>query len=348
MEGRTNLGTITNIFFRCDDLYEKSKVGAGRHYNFASIRASGGAAGAMVCQDDRRHFSYHTPSPPRSDLVQELRAVTGLDIHPEIVFVSAWEQNMLVASRHAEGRVLLVGDSNHVFIPAGGLGMNTGIGDAHNLAWKLAGAIQGWGGPHLVTSYETERNPVARRNLAAVQHAVNGVVEWRAAWSAKALENSARGRAAMGDFVRFVEPRMRLVYEMTGTELGYRYSSAIVAEEGGTPPSDEAYIYQPTTWPGAHLPHMWLEPGISVYDRLAPGFTLLVFDGAPGKTAELEGAFRARGAPLNVFEISNPSIRGIYGRDFLLLRPDLHVAWRGNSLPESAEALVDLALGFAG
>jgi hypothetical protein len=174
------------------------------------------------------------------------------------------------------------------------------------------------------------------------------VVEWRTAWTPTALENSPGGRAALADFIRFTEPRLRRVYEMTGTELGYRYGSTIVAEESGTPPPDEAYVYRPTTWPGAHLPHMWLTSGVSVYDRLVPGFTLLALKGGRDVVAELKAAFQRRGAPLNVVELSDPSIRAIYNRDYLLVRPDLHVAWRGDALPENPAALADLVLGFTG
>lgn len=347
MEGKDQLGTITNIFFRCDDLYEKSRVGAGRHYNFAAVGASGGAAGALVCQDDRRHFSYHTSSPPTSNLVEELRKLTGLDIHPEILFVSPWVQSMLVAQRHAEGRVFLAGDSNHAFIPAGGLGMNTGIVDAHNLAWKLTGAIQGWGGPQLLESYAVERGAVARRNMEAVLHAVSGVVEWRSAWNPKALERSAAGSAALAAFVRFAEPRMRCVYEMHGTELGYRYESAIVAAEPGDPPPDDAYRFRPTTWPGAHLPHMWLQPDVAVYDRMGAGFTLLRLGGTRADTSALEMAFRKHGAPLNEIALSDPTIREVYERDLLLVRPDLHIAWRGNDAPADAVALAARTLGHS-
>lgn len=345
MEGSNQLGTITNIFFRCDEFYEKSRIGAGRHYNFAAVGASGGAAGALVCQDDRRHFSYHTPSPPTSDLAEELRRLTGLDIRPEILFVSPWAQSMQVAARHGDGRVFLAGDSNHAFIPAGGLGMNTGIGDAHNLAWKLAGAVQGWGGPHLLGSYATERSHVARRNLAAVQHAVDGVVEWRSKWNPRALENSQDGRALLAEFVRFTEPRMRRVYEMHGTELGYRYRSAIVEEEEGVAPADDSYVFRPTTWPGAHLPHMWLADDVAVYDRLGIGYTLLRLGGTRTDTGTLEKAFTERGAPLSVLEIADASVRRVYDRDLLLVRPDLHVAWRGNETPPHAAALADRALG---
>lgn len=345
MEGREQLGTITNIFFRCDELFDKSSIEAGRHFNFASVSASGGAAGALVCQDDRRHFGYHTPTPPTGDLVRELRLLTGLDINPEILFVSPWVQNMLVAERHREGRVFLVGDANHIYVPAGGLGMNTGIGDAHNLAWKLAALLSGWGGSRLAESYAIERSHVARRNLAAVQYAVDGVIEWRSAWNPIALQDTPGGRAARAAFVKMAEPRMRRVYEMHGTELGYRYRSSLISEEPGVPPHDDSYEYHPTTWPGAHLPHVWLRPGFAMYDSVGLGFSLLRLGGTTADTSELEQAFRSMGAALQIHEIADPQIRRVYERDLILLRPDLHVSWRGDEAPGDPAALAARSLG---
>ena len=346
MEGRENLGTVTNIFFRCDELFDKSSIKAGRHFNFASVGASGGSAGALVCQDDRRHFAYHTQTPPTADLVGELRRLTGLDIHPQILFVSPWVQNMLVAQRHREGRVFLVGDANHVYIPAGGLGMNTGIGDAHNLAWKLAALVRGWGGPRLAESYDAERNPVARRNLTAVQTAVQGVIEWRSAWDPIALRDTPAGRAARAAFLEMAEPRMRRVYEMHGAELGYRYASSLVAAEDGIAPPQDVYAYRPTTWPGAHLPHVWLQPGRALYDDLGLGFSLLRLGGKVCDTTALERAFASIGAPLAVHTIPDPRIHSVLERDLVLVRPDLHVAWRGDALPGNPAAIAARAAGF--
>ncbi len=344
MAGAAKLGTVTNVFFRSDDLFEHTSIPPGRHYCFAGLTAEGGAAGVLIVQDDRKHFAYHTRTLPAGDLAEELRRLTGLDIEPEILHAGQWEQHMLVAERHGEGRVLLAGDANHIYIPAGGLGMNTGIGDAVNLGWKLAAVLRGWGGPALLESYGTERGAVARRNVAAVGHAVEGVVQWRGIPITEEIRRGTEaGRRMRTAFAAAAEPLNRRVYEMHGTDLGYRYDSPVIAGEPGAPPPDDSYHYQPTTWPGAHLPHVWLRPGLALYDVLGPGFTLLRFGSVD--SSALEAAFARLGAPLQILQIDNAGIREVLQRDLVLTRPDLHVAWRGDELPADVAALARKVAG---
>jgi hypothetical protein len=277
-------------------------------------------------------------------LAEEIRRLTGLDIQPEILHAGQWVQHMLVAERHSAGRVFLAGDSNHIFIPAGGLGMNTGIGDAINLGWKLAAVLRGWGGAGLLESYHDERGAVARRNLAAVAHAVDGVRQWRGIPITDEIRrDTPAGRTMREAFVTKAEPLNRRVYEMHGTDLGYRYVSPVIAEELGTPPEDDSYHYQPTTWPGAHLPHVWIESGVALYDLMDSGYTLLRLGAAHG--AALEAAFAEQHVPLEILDINNPAIRDVFQRDLVLVRPDLHVAWRGDHLPPDVPALVAQVTG---
>ncbi len=346
MEGRAQLGTVTNVFFCSDDLYEKAKVPAGRHYCFAGLGAGGGAAGTLIVQDDRKHFAYHTITPPTGDLADELRRLTGLDIEPEILHAGQWVQHMMVAERHSEGRVFLAGDANHIFIPAGGLGMNTGIGDAVNLAWKLAAVLQGWGGPELLKTYDIERGAVARRNLSAVAHAVEGVAKWRGTPISNEIRlDTPEGVSMREAFRQLAEPLNRRVYEMVGADLGYVYRSSIVLNESGEKPPDDHYAYHPTTWPGAHLPHVWLKPGVALYDFLGTGFTLLRLGNPAQDGAPLAKAFKDKKVPFEIIDIDIASIREVFQRNLILVRPDLHVVWRGNVLPQNAEQLVDIAIG---
>jgi 2-polyprenyl-6-methoxyphenol hydroxylase-like FAD-dependent oxidoreductase len=348
MEGTAQLGAVTNVFFRCEDLFEKAKVPPARHYCFAGLGAGGGAAGTLIVQDDRRHFAYHTVSPPTGDLAEEIRRLTGLDIQPEILHAGTWVQHMLIAERHSQGRVFLAGDANHIYIPAGGLGMNTGIGDAINLGWKLAAMVQGWGGAGLVESYHDERGAVARRNIAAVAHALDGVRQWRGKPISEDIRrDTAAGRRMRENFVRETEPLNRRVYEMHGADLGYRYASPVICEEQGEPPADDTYRYQPSTWPGAHLPHVWVEPGVGLFDLLGPGYTLLRLCDHPADAAPLEAAFVKRQAPFEVRDIDSAAIRAVYQKNLVLVRPDLHVAWRGDDLPGDAAALAARVTGHA-
>jgi hypothetical protein len=105
--------------------------------------------------------------------------------------------------------------------------------------------------------------------------------------------------------------------------------------------------YVPTTWPGARLPHVWLRDGSAMQDRIGygHGFTLLRLGGERAQTDALEAAFARIGAPLQVLDIPEARVRDLYGRGLLLLRPDLHVAWRGNQAPPEPERLAALASG---
>lgn len=348
LEGRPQLGVITNIFFRCDDLLEKCKIGFGRHYCIAGVGAHGGAAGVIVVQDDMKHMAFHTQTPEGFDPVELLRDVSGLDIQPEILFTGNWSQHLVVAERHSVGRVFLAGDANHLYLPAGGLGMNTGVGDAANLGWKLEAVLKGWGGPGLLESYGAERSPVAWRNCEAAGWAVEGPIQWRQAFTAKVLEHSEEGRAARDAFVAIADPANRRVYEMHGADRGYSYRSGVIASEEGPAPETPITEYVPSAWPGAHLPHMWLGPDDALYDRLPDnGFTILVLGEDGDDMAPLADAIRGYGATVSVLRIGDPKLRAVYDRTFLLVRPDLHVAWRSDSAPADPAGIAAIVTGHA-
>jgi hypothetical protein len=105
--------------------------------------------------------------------------------------------------------------------------------------------------------------------------------------------------------------------------------------------------YQPTTWPGARLPHVWLGDGTSMADRIPDGFTILKLGGTKADAGGLERAIAARGAPVTVLDVPDAVARDIYGYDLVLTRPDLHVVWRGNAAPEDAAAIAAIATGHA-
>ncbi len=129
------------------------------------------------------------------------------------------------------------------------------------------------------------------------------------------------------------------------TRLGYRYvGSPIIREEPGGP-EHLFREYVPTTWPGARLPHVWLDGHVALQDRLGPGYTLLRL-GATGEDASaLQRSFAAYGAPFEVLDIADDAARDVCGYDLILLRPDLHIVWRGNRLPIEPNELAAIATG---
>jgi hypothetical protein len=233
----------------------------------------------------------------------------------------------------------------HLVIPTGGLGMNSGVGDAVDLSWKLAATLQGWGGPALLASYETERRQSGGRNVDASRHASRGRRAWRAAYKPNIRDNTPEGAETRANLTRIADVEQRKSNEMIGAELGYRYEgSPIVWPEAGEGPPHEFMKYVPTSWPGARLPHIWLEDGRALHDLIGEGYTLLRLAGAREGDA-LARAFAKYGAPLATLDIGSERARAVYGHDLLLLRPDLHVVWRGNRAPPDPAKLAALATG---
>jgi hypothetical protein len=245
--------------------------------------------------------------------------------------------------------VFIAGDAAHLVIPTGGLGMNTGVGDAIDLSWKLAATLGGWGGPHLLASYERERRPIGLRNVKASGAAMRGRLSWRAAWHPDARKDSPEGAAIRAEMARRFDVEQRKVTEILGIEAGYRYlGSPLVWPEAGDGPDPDNPRYVPTTWPGARLPHAWLDDGTALHDRMGPGYTLLRLGGTQADVSSLQRAVRALGAPLEVLDIPDRRVREIAGFDLLLVRPDLHVAWRANRLADDVGTIAAIATGRAG
>jgi hypothetical protein len=224
--------------------------------------------------------------------------------------------------------------------------MNTGVGDAVDLSWKLAATLAGWGGPQLLASYDGERRPIGQRNVKASRAAMTGRLGWRAAYHPNVRDHTPEGSATRAQMAALFDIQQRKVTEISGIEAGYRYvDSPIVWREPGDGPDPDNPRYTPTTWPGARLPHVWLSDGAALHDRLGPGYTLLRLGGTHADSSSLERSFLEVRAPLEVFDVACERARDIYQYDLLLVRPDLHVAWRGNELPRDAAKIAMVATG---
>jgi hypothetical protein len=282
---------------------------------------------------------------PGQDALQRLRDLIGFAVDLEILHEGDWKHHLLVADRYRNGRVLIAGDAAHLVIPQGALGMNTGIGDAVDLGWKLAATAQGWAGPALLESYGAERREVGLRNRAASGGAAEGVRRWRAACGPALREDTPAGAAMRAEVAALAAEGQPLGHEMVGIELGYRYTnSAIVASEAAAPDSG-VREYRPSATPGARLPHLWSASGAAVHDRLGPGFTLLDVGDVASDATALEQAMRALGAPFATLHLPEARLRAAYERRLLLVRPDLHVAWRGDALPADVAMLARQVAG---
>ena len=341
LQGEANLLQLRQALYRCDDLFERIPVGKGRHYHVADAHST-----FLIVQDSTRHFTLHSVVDSDDDMKTMFEQTVAMPVNYEMLSCAPWRQNLLLADRYGHGRVFLAGDAVHLVIPTGGLGMNSGVGDAIDLSWKLAATLKGWGGPALLASYEIERRQIGARNVEASRHASRGRRAWRSAYKPNIRDKTPEGAATRADLSRIADVEQRKSNEMIGAELGYRYAdSPIIFPEVGDAPETDFMKYVPTSWPGARLPHVWLADGTALHDRIGDGYTLLCLGGARANTGGLAEAFASFGAPFSLVEIAEERPRDIFGHDFLLLRPDLHVVWRGNRLLADPAKLAALATG---
>jgi len=277
-----------------------------------------------------------------TDIPALMRRAMGREVPYSIEEKSLWVRKRTVADRFADGRVFLAGDAAHAHPPNGGLGMNTGIQDSFDLGWKIAAVLDGWGDPALLESYDWERRPAAAR---ATQMSLDNYYRLTSAAPEPAIESPGPD----GDAVRNATGA-RLVAENEkswhpiGIHLGCVYQPSPIVVPDDTPvPADDTIDYVPTTIPGARAPHCWLEPGRSTLDLFGEGFVLLDFTRTD--TAPLEEAAARRRVPLTVRRIDHREAARLYERTLVLVRPDGHVAWRGDSLADDPLSLVDRIRG---
>jgi 2-polyprenyl-6-methoxyphenol hydroxylase-like FAD-dependent oxidoreductase len=327
----------------CDGLFDYVPIGKGRHYHIADNHAT-----QLIVQDSTRHFTLHSIVNTDAEMIDMFKTVIGVPVPFETLYVGEWKQNLLLAESYGEGRVFIAGDAAHLVIPTGGLGMNSGAGDAIDLSWKLAAVLAGWGGPKLLPAYTAERRKVGDLNVQASRYATLGRRKWRSMWRPDIRDNTADGVAARAALTRVADIEQRKSNEMTGAELGYHYfGSPIVWPEDGEGPQYDFVEYFPSTWPGVRLPHTWLTDGTAMQDRIGydRGFTMLRLGRSHADVSTLEQAFAGYRAPLRVLDVPDAEPREVYGYDLILLRPDMHVAWRGNRLPDDAAKLAAIVTG---
>ena len=344
LQGESRL-ELRQALFQSDELFDRIPIGHGRHYHIADDLNS-----FLIVQDDKRHFSLHASVESDEEMPKLFERIVGFPVEYKTLYIGKWVQRLMVAERYGLGRVFLAGDSAHLVIPTGGLGMNTGHGDAVDLAWKLAGTLHGWGGPELLRSYEAERRPIGLRNVEASKRAANGRRAWRSKWVPEITEESERGQRARNQLAEVADREQRWSNDLYGIELGYRYiDSLVIWPFEGEAPDPNSFEYQPTTAHGARLPNVWLRDGSPLQDRLGKEFSLLVTGQRreDHRVESLRDAFEQLGAPFCIVEVDSPGAASVYGAGLLLVRPDLHVVWRGDSLAGiSPQALARRATGW--
>lgn len=265
----------------------------------------------------------------------------GTPIQAAVLSHDPWTARMQLVDRARDRRVFLAGDAAHLNPPFGGHGLNTGIGDAVDLGWKLAAVLAGWGGPSLLDSYEAERRPIQTRVIAAA--AANNRVLATDLLDDDADAPGERGERARANADLRIQAAKRAEFHALSLvlDLAYEQSPVIAADGPGLVLGDDD---DPVTEarPGARLPHAWIGPGRSIHDELGAGMTLVALQDGPFEG--LERVADERGVPLRVVR-QDSALRDRYGAALMLVRPDQHVAWCADRMPDDVAGLIDQARG---
>lgn len=269
----------------------------------------------------------------------------------EIVHHEDWVGRRLVAERMRDGRVFLAGDAAHLWVPFAGYGMNAGIADGVSIAWLLTNVLQGWAGPAMLDAYEAERHPIteqvsrlAMQSMAEIMDALGKNVP-PAAMSSRYNPAGMAIRKVMGAKLHALNVPQ---FAPEGLNFGYYYDrSPIIAYDGEAAPAYTMGSVTPSTVPGCRLPHFWLAPGVSVCDRLGLAYTVLRFDRQLDLSPLIEAAHAAR-MPLALLDAPPQAGDPAFQHPLMVVRQDMHVAWRGDSLPADCRPLIALLCGKRG
>ena len=309
--------------------------------------------GMVFAIDGRETWIVHNPLREQEvgfdsvDRDWALRTILGVqpDFHYEIISKEDWVGRRLVADRFRDRGAFICGDAAHLWIANAGYGMNAGIADAANLSWLLAAVLRGWASPEILDAYEAERQPITEQvSHFAMNIALRNIEQQRETpaeieWSGP-IGDVVRGRVGREAYDLNVQQ-----YCCGGLNFGYFYAdSPIIAYDGDAHPTYSMYEFSQSSVPGCRAPHFWFADRCSLYDMLGSGYTLLRFDPTVSISGIVEASSRCH-VPLTILDVSAPNALALYERKLVLVRPDQHVAWRGNSDPVDPIKLVDLLRG---
>ncbi len=361
VEGPGTLGSQLGIYFHADLSEWVNDRPDALYWIYNSD-----VQGVLISLDGRERwhllFAYDAGREQFEDYPPErcetiVRELIGSDeVVIDIRSVLPWRMRAAVAQRFRSDRVFLAGDAAHTMPPTGGMGMNTGIGDVHNLAWKLHAVLRGIAGPALLDTYETERPPVGRRNT---DNSVRNAQTMAETGLAGILTSDPQGFAAieqpagahLRERIAEAIPHQQEHFSFDGLSFGYCYDSAAVVPDGTPPVPSGVGDYRPTARPGARAPHVWLQRDgndVSTIDLSDGRFVLLTASSAWADAArrvakdlavalesyvigdEPHADLRDRtGGWAHIYEVGSAGA--------VLIRPDGHVAWRTVNPADNAE-----------
>ncbi len=351
LSGTDVVGRVQSTYFRAPKLLGLQKSAPA----WATFSINPRRSGNVYAIDGRETWLLHNylnDDEPEFDSIDRdwsIRQILGVDqnFEYEILSKEDWVGRRLVADRFRDRRAFICGDASHLWVPMAGYGMNAGIADAMNLSWQLAARLAGWGAAGILDAFQAERQPITEQvSHFAMNHAL-ALAKKRQTVSPDIEapgEHGERIRAETGQALYELNVKQ---YCCAGLNFGYFYDrSPLIAYDGQAAPGYTMDTFTPSTVPGCRTPHFWLEGHKSLYDALGTGYTLIRTDPSVN-VAPLQEAARSRGVPLTVLDVPAALAGETYRHKLVLSRPDQHVAWRGDALPDEVTALVDRVRGAA-
>ena len=334
LEGLGIVAKSLNIYFRSQTLESIHDKGWARIYRIIDdtgcwselIPINGSDLWRLTVFDVREHLAT-----PDAYLVR----MAGTIFDYEILDVSTWDRRDYIARSYGRSRVFIAGDAAHQCSPTGGLGMATGIEESVNLGWKLAAILRGWGGPQLLDSYEHERRPIAARNVDLSTrsfYAITSIPPWEKGNDPITYTDQWRHNLATYSIPDYL--KTQYVYE----------NSPISIPDGKVTIDSLPTSYVPSARPGSRAPHVWISESQTTLDFYDGRFTVVTTDKLADPTPLLAEA-KARSIPIHHVFCRHSEVAELHERRMILVRPDGHVAWRGD-LISNASKILDRVTGF--
>jgi len=338
-------GQMLSIYFKSKNLYDV--LGKKKAWQYWAINPVQRGLLMAINGIDSFLFGLQLKPSQTADTVDyqtAMLAAIGKPFDFELIAKAPWNAGFtLVAEKMSEGRVFLAGDAAHLFTPTSGMGYNTSVDDAVNLGWKLSAVLQGLAGRALLDSYDAERRPIAHRNTAYARSMADSIGHIKIAPSVD--DDSADAVQIRENLGAALAVHVRREFNAPGLHLGLRYEdSPIVVSEAGVWHADLPGEYVPSGRPGARAPHIWLDiqgKKTAIFDLFGTDFTLLCFDGEKHlATAKAwEQTAKVMNFPLSILQVRSPEGHALYGSSLVLIRPDHHVAWRGDTTVNPVDVL---------
>ncbi|HLQ92203.1 MAG TPA: FAD-dependent monooxygenase [Xanthobacteraceae bacterium] len=292
--------------------------------------------------DAQEGFFFHSPVPVNTtrdnyDFAALLHRVAGFEFPCRFEYVGFWDLRVAVAEKYRAGRVFIAGDAAHSHPPYGGFGVNNGLEDAANLAWKLAGRLNGWAGEALLTSYDLERRPVFKQ-------VGEEFITARIKWEGEVINRHDPKQNPTAFAQAWAELKTGAGPIVANFEPNYEGSPIVFGPSGGVTGARGEYMFKARA--GHHLAPRILTSGRNVFQELGGSFVLLALDAPVETVAKFESAALARKVPLRVIRDTLADGRQDYEARFVLVRPDQYVAWVGDAEPADADAIICRAAGL--